>query len=123
MERYEKVARVHRALAWFYSIFLVLFTLLGLLALYRGNYSSLGGLVFGFIFFGGLFALHYFVARSAWQKKPGARTASRIIGFFMLFGFPIGTIIGIYLLMNAWSPWDTPSDAPTERDLPAPLGS
>lgn len=110
MERHEKVARVHRALSWLYGLLLVVFMFL----VFFSGYDSPPGRLY-VVFFGIVFVLHYFTARGAWQKKSGARTASQIIAFFMLFGFPIFTVIGIYLLMNAWSPWDAPSDTSTER--------
>jgi hypothetical protein len=67
--------------------------------------------VFPVIFFGFVVAAHLATAKGARQAKPWARTASIIISLFMLLGFPIGTLIGVYLLANTWKPWP-PSPAP-----------
>lgn len=103
MERYEKVARTHRALSWIYAAILILF--LGL-ALMPGSTRPPPALFAVAAVFGGLFAIHYFTAKAAWQKKPGGRTASIVISIFMLAGFPVGTLIALYLLLNTARPWD-----------------
>jgi hypothetical protein len=56
----------------------------------------------------GFFALHFFIARGAKARQPWARIVSLIIGLLMLFGFPVGTIIGIYLISASWSEWREP---------------
>jgi hypothetical protein len=32
-----------------------------------------------------------------------------VISLLLLLGFPVGTLIGIYLLVNTWKPWSPPS--------------
>ncbi|MCW8901494.1 MAG: hypothetical protein OQK95_12550 [Gammaproteobacteria bacterium] len=44
--------------------------------------------------------LHYFVGAGVKQRKEWARQVSIIIGFFLLFLFPIGTILGIFLMVR-----------------------
>jgi hypothetical protein len=61
-------------------------------------------------FFVGLFLLHYLTARGAKESKPWARTSSMVISVLLLFGFPLGTLVGIYLLSNTWRSWE-PSGA------------
>lgn len=103
MEKHIKVARVHRALSWFYGLITLL--LLTLLLTSGHEISPLG---FGFILaiFGGIFALHHFTAQGARDTKPWARKTSIGIALFMLPGFPIGTLIGIYLLRNTRGDWE-----------------
>ena len=57
------------------------------------------------LLFGVVIAAHLATAKGAREAKPWARTASIIISVFMLLGFPIGTLIGVYLLANTWKPW------------------
>ncbi len=35
-----------------------------------------------------------------------------IIAFLLLGGFPIGSLIGIFLLINTWDGWDDPTVTP-----------
>ncbi len=53
-----------------------------------------------------LFLAHHLTAKGARDKKPWARVSSIAISIFMLIGFPVGTLIGIYLLSNTWNEWD-----------------
>ena len=53
-------------------------------------------------------AFHGVIAFGAARAAPWARTSSMVIGCLMLLGFPIGTIIGVYLLVNLdWRPRNT----------------
>jgi hypothetical protein len=103
MERHEKVARAHRALSWIYGGLTALF--LAFLFMKPGEKApeAMIGIA---IFMGCIFAVHYFTAQAAFARKEGARIASLIIGVLMLAGFPIGTLIGIYLIYNGSSSWD-----------------
>lgn len=102
MEKNEKVARVHRALSWLYAVFAIL--MLALLV-FSHDKGSAGAIVFMLLFMGALFFLHRATAAGAMECKPWARTVSLIIAILMLTGIPIGTLIGIYLLINL-SGWD-----------------
>lgn len=104
MERHIKVARAHRALSWLYGLVAVLI----MISFYTASHEKLdmAGVLLVLLIFGGLFSLHHFTSRGARAKKPWARTTSLVIAVLMLFGFPLGTLIGIYLLVNAWKPWD-----------------
>ena len=108
MEKRIKAARAHRALSW----------LCGLLAigmpleqLSRDTSPGVSGAslmpsLVMFLFFFGLAILNHFTAKGARDLKPWPRTASRVIGFFMLLGIPFGTLVGIYLLVN--NDWRAP---------------
>ncbi len=51
---------------------------------------------------------HGVIAFGAARSAPWARIASMVVGGWMLFGFPIGTVIGVYLLVNLkWPPQTT----------------
>jgi hypothetical protein len=102
MEKNEKVARVHRALSWLYAIIAILVIVAGVLSHEKG---AAGGIVFMLLFMGAFFLLHRATAAAAMECKPWARTVSFIIALLMLPGIPLGTMIGIYLLINL-SGWD-----------------
>lgn len=104
MEKHIKVARAHRALSWLYGLMFLMFSWILLSS--KGDIPVLGFVFFG-IFFGGIFALHFFTARGAFAKKEWARQTSQGIALLMLLGFPVGTLIGIYLLSNSWGGWES----------------
>jgi FtsH-binding integral membrane protein len=107
MERHIKVARAHRAISWLYAVCLATF----LLVIFLNASDKQGffvGMIFVSVIFLGLFLLHHFTAKGARNREPWARISSIIISIFLLFGFPLGTLIGIYLLSNTWSKWDEP---------------
>ena len=100
-----KAWRAHRALAWLYA-----FVLIGLgayLYLYPGappvhnlfTYATPLPL---------LLVFHALCARASRLSRPWARIASLVSGFLLLVAFPIGTIVGIYLIAASWQPWPEP---------------
>jgi multidrug efflux pump subunit AcrB len=103
MDRQTKVFRAHRALAWLYGVICV--GVLAVVLLASGGKLDVSMLPM-VLAFAGIFAAHYFTARACRSGKPGGRTASIVISCLMLLGFPIGTLIGLYLLANTWRPWE-----------------
>ena len=108
MEKNMKIARAHRALAFLY----------GLCALVFGIYVLFDGVSPMFLSTSALLVLlvvlHIAVGRGARARKPWARIASIVIGVLMLLGFPIGTLIGLYLIVNAvprWAPLNASFEA------------
>jgi len=59
----------------------------------------------GLVVVGVVGALHLAIAIGAGARKEWARIASLATGCLMLIGFPIGTMIGLYLIINARSDW------------------
>lgn len=107
MDKKEKVFRVHRALGILYGVFAVAFTAI---IFTSGTTDRDGGLpLFLLVFFGAISAIHIFTGRACRQGKQGGRQASIVIACLMLFGFPLGTLIGVYLLSNTWKQWDSES--------------
>ncbi len=102
MERNIKVARAHRAISWLY---LVIIAMIVVLMVSRPNEIDLA-VIAPLIIMSAIFLAHHITARGARQSKPWARTSSIIISVLLLVGFPIGTLIGIYLLSNTWRPWE-----------------
>jgi hypothetical protein len=105
MENHIKVARALRALSWFYAVIGAL-VLTALVAPGGKPASAVSFLIL--LPFVAFFALHHFTARGARRKHPAARIVSMIIACLMLFAFPLGTIVGIYVLVNASSSWEPP---------------
>lgn len=102
MDSREKVFRAHRALAFFYALLGLVFVAIAFLSTTREEL----GLVVVFLFiFGGIALVHFLTARACKEGKEGGRIASIAISCLMLLGFPLGTLIGIYLLANTWRPW------------------
>ena len=103
MERNIKVFRAHRALSWLYILGMALMIFVAITTpaiLKEPAIYLLSG------FFVILFFVHQVTARGARESKPWARTSSIVISVILLFGFPLGTLIGIYLLSNTWRKWD-----------------
>lgn len=101
MQRSIKVYRAHRALALLYFLLIVLLAVIYLVA----DDVSGASIAFPVLVMGILFAAHYFTAKGAKESRPWARVSSIVIALLLLLGFPIGTLIGIYLLYNTWKPW------------------
>lgn len=101
MERHIKVARAHRALSWLYLVIIAL-----LVVLMVSQPDAIGPATVGpLILMSALFLAHHMTARGARQSRPWARRCSIVISVLLLLGFPIGTLIGVYLLCNTWRPW------------------
>ncbi len=103
MEAHIKTARAHSAISYFYGfvgLLACVFPYLVMTSQGNGPGDVLLASVFPALFFGMSF-LHLAVARGAKQQKNWARLATIVIGVLSLFGFPVGTIIGIYLLVNS----------------------
>lgn len=99
MTRQEKVFRVHRALAILYGLMGLTFAWV----LSRGSMPPMAGgvvLVMAIIF-----GTHAALAAAVLKGKSWARMGSMVVGGLMLLGFPIGTLIGVYLIYNAKDGW------------------
>jgi hypothetical protein len=109
MERNIKVYRAHRAISWLYLLCIALFSVMFVIA----PDIPLASIAFPLLLFTIVFLAHHITAKGAKQSKPWARISSIVISLFLLIGFPIGTVIGIYLLFNTWRPWDDQASAAT----------
>ncbi len=84
----------HRGLAIFYG-------LAGLTLIFLFYDSSSGWSAFGPALVAMcISAIHVAIAFGAAKAAPWARIASIVVGCLLLLGFPIGTLIGLYLLTN-----------------------
>jgi FtsH-binding integral membrane protein len=103
-ENYFKVARVHLALA----CLLGFVTIMVGIALTHAPAAPLLSLVPVFALMAGFVALHLLLWQGAKKRKDWARVISIIVAIVSLPGFPVGTLVGVYLLANCWSRWREP---------------
>jgi hypothetical protein len=103
MENNIKTWRAHRAFSWLYGCIAVVMFVVML----KGDQPPAAAFA-ALLVLGAIFALHFFVARGAKARKNWARRVSLIIGFLMLPGFPLGSLIGAYLIAASWTEWREP---------------
>jgi hypothetical protein len=101
--KHQKAMGAHRMLGIFYGGLALL--VLGI-AVFSGDAAWGPAMLALFI----PAAFHGVIALGAARANPVAQVFSVLTGVLMLLGFPIGTVIGIYLLRNA--SWDRPVVAP-----------
>jgi hypothetical protein len=103
MENNIKTWRAHRAFSWLYASIAVVV----LVVMINGGEPPAAAFA-TMLVLGGFFALHFFVARGAKARQNWARRVSLVIGFLMLPGFPLGSLIGAYLIGASWTEWREP---------------
>ena len=100
-----KLERVHKLVSYAYFFFVAYGLLLVVLGLIRGQTDGYGfGLVciFGI---GPVGLIHWYAAKGAREGKRWGRNLSRGIGVVLLLGFPVWTILGIYILSQTGDKW------------------
>ena len=106
----DTTANIHRVLAWIYGVIGALFVVLGL------SDGKVHVALFIGLIFGAIAGLHAALCVGARNRNDIAKVGSIIVGVLMLAGFPIGTIVGIFLIYNAAKNW------PPRRDPAAVTG-
>jgi hypothetical protein len=91
------LARLHTIIFFFY---VSIFALLVLVSLGGEGSAMLVGVILLPIAF-----LHWCAARGARHGERWGRTTSRVIAVLMIFGFPIGTLIAIYIFSQTGQKW------------------
>jgi hypothetical protein len=103
-----RVAKIHSALCLWWGSFAVIDLLGTVFLLWRWHWQE--GLPPGtwwafFAFFSIMAVIHYFTSRGAKAGKHWANVASKVIAGMMLLGFPVGTLIAVFLLRYGnWKP-------------------
>jgi hypothetical protein len=102
-----KLERIHRIISYAYFFFVGL----GLLLMTKelvGKGADGYGFALVCIFAIGPFGLfHWYAANGAAAGTRWGRMMSRGIGVLFLIGFPIGTILGFYILNQTFDSWQT----------------
>lgn len=100
-----ELAKVHKALALFYTALFVL------LCIYFGAmnpaafWSDFGAPA---VLFGTIVFLHFAASKGVESARWWGRAISVLLGTILLVGFPIGTAIGGYLLYLSLGAWERP---------------
>lgn len=97
----QKLQRIHKLL--FISYLAV--WILASLAMFRSDPGNLQPIIFFTAFFFLPILAHGFAMRGAAQGKSWSRVLSKIVGVVCLLGFPIWTIVGIYILKRTGREW------------------
>ena len=92
-----KAAGIHRFIAISYVLLLVIIATV----MREEVWKNPGFLFFPFIFI----ILHFAIYRGAKRASKTAKIFSIVLGILMLFGFPIGTILGALILKNSLPDW------------------
>ncbi|MGD8380192.1 MAG: hypothetical protein PVJ40_03370 [Gammaproteobacteria bacterium] len=112
---YEKAGRVFRLLGWIQvGLFLLIFFgfLLSVLAHDAG--ATKDAWIMLVFLVSPVFYLT--LGRAIMDHKPWGKTVGIILGVIMLFGFPIGTLIGGYVLLSLMNGWDVPDGQEEEAE-------
>lgn len=112
LDRYQKAARAFRWLSYLQGglALILLFSLVSSALRDKAmpEISALGT----FLAIAAVAAGFFVLSKAILQRKNWARIAGIIAAIAMLFGFPIGTLIGVYVLINLIKDWDDGAPAP-----------
>jgi len=102
---YEKAGWVFRVLAWVQmAAFTILVASIAITMVSQGKISPLAS--FMALLCMVVFLLYFCIGKAIQKHKGWGRTVGIIMGALMLFGFPIGTLIGAYILWCLIKGWD-----------------
>lgn len=110
--------RLHRVICAVIAVFAAIMSAIGTLMLIQDEPGS--GIGLAGLFALPLGALHWFAAEGARGGRASGRVLSRVIGTLWLFGFPAGTLLGLYVwVKTSGKRWRS---AEAIRSQPAPNG-
>ena len=111
LKGYEKSGRLLKFFGWLGIVVAVAAAAGVALPAAKAGKTTEGILVGGAILalVGGLSWFQICVGQGVKEHKHWARTAGIVLSVFQLFGFPIGTLIGAYILFNLFQGWDAPA--------------
>ena len=93
-----------------HGLFCLLYLGIGAAVFFFGPRGGTFGIGF-MIYFAVLAGAHLFGAFGANQGSTAGRWVTRVLGVLMLLGFPLGTLIGIFMLMRTGdSKWESPEN-------------
>jgi hypothetical protein len=92
-------------------IFFIYASLLALVVLFSFDGEHGSAIVAGVVLLPIAF-LHWCAARGAKRGQRWGRTTSRVIAVLMIFGFPIGTLVAIYIFSQTGQKWEAAELSP-----------
>jgi hypothetical protein len=102
---YEKAGRVFRLFAWIQIVAVAGILAAVIIPMFAQQKAPPAASLLVLLVL--LLPLLYFkVGRAIKEHKDWGRTAGILLGILMLFGFPIGTLIGAYILWCLIKGWD-----------------
>lgn len=114
LKPYEKAGRLVRVLAWISLVALLGIGVALLVPMIQGNHNglvTLMPLVIFLAFLGAMTWFQFFLGTALKEHKDWARIVGIVYGVLNLPAFPIGTIIGGFLLYWLIKGWDDPTRA------------
>ena len=115
---YEKAGRVFRLFGWLQLTVGGLITIAILITAVAqpGDVAkdiSISLLILGIVI--GVSVFQLFLGKAIKEHKDWARVVGIVVAVLQLFGFPIGTLIGAYILWCLIGGWDVPADGGVEQ--------
>lgn len=95
--------KLHRLFFIAFISFSVILAMIGIINFFKDSDEATIGL-FGIALIPGA-ALHWYAAKGAKLGLSYGKTLSRIVGTLWLFGFPVGTALGIYVWYQTTKKW------------------
>lgn len=109
--------KLHRVFCIAFAAFAVLMLLAGVGAVFRHSSDDIGIAFIGVLLLP-ISIFHWFAAKGARTGRAYGRLLSRIIGTLWLFGFPIGTLLGIYTWSQTGRKWNASEVGPSAVQPP-----
>ncbi len=100
--QYIKAAKLIDFLAWFSLAFGVLMTLFSLFIVSEFKINHIYALVFLIVFP----VFMFYISAAIKEHKIWGRNSGIVLGILYLFGFPIGTVVGAYILWKLIWGWE-----------------
>jgi hypothetical protein len=100
----------------FYVCLFVILSLAGARALWEGEAND--SIMVVAIVWLPFALLHWCAARGARLGTAWGRTTSRVVAVLLMFGFPIGSILAIYIFSRTGEKWQAAMEMPAQASLP-----
>jgi hypothetical protein len=107
-KNYRYVWTVHRMMAAFVAIFLVVNACE---LLFGQTHRPTEEWIQMFVVLAAICAGHVYLAIGSSHATDWARVLSLVAGIFYLFLFPVGTVVGAFLIYNCHKPWEAKAHA------------
>ncbi len=107
LKGYEKAGRAFKLIGWVMIILTTLFAIVALPSFVRTHRTAFLG--FSLVIVWMINGLTIFLGQSILKHKEWARVAGMILSALQLLAFPVGTLIGAYVLYHLFKGWNDES--------------